>query len=250
MTTESASLRLRPVRPRRRLGRRPRLAHCRGHGARVAVAEEYRVGGTCVIRGCVPKKLLVYGAHFAEDLDDAAMFGWDIPTRRFHWPTSARQRHGRGRPPRRPLRPDPLQPRRRPYSRIERSSPAPTRSASTTAAPSPPAKSCSPPEPVRAARHPRGRARHHLERGLPSRHHAQARGDRRRRLHRQRIRRRVPPAWRHVTIVNRSDTILRGYDEQIVDRLVKTSLAKGIDFRFNAALNSPAPGRRHASCAR
>ena len=38
------------------------------HGAKVAIAEEYRVGGTCVIRGCVPKKLLVYGAHFAEDL--------------------------------------------------------------------------------------------------------------------------------------------------------------------------------------
>ena len=52
------------------------------YGARVAVAEEYRVGGTCVIRGCVPKKLLVYGAHFAEDLDDAAMFGWDVPQKR------------------------------------------------------------------------------------------------------------------------------------------------------------------------
>ncbi len=49
------------------------------HGAKVAVAEEYRVGGTCVIRGCVPKKLLVYGAHFAEDLKDARRFGWDVP---------------------------------------------------------------------------------------------------------------------------------------------------------------------------
>src|SRR6476661_5467676 len=55
------------------------------YGARVAIAEEYKVGGTCVIRGCVPKKLLVYGAHFAEDLDDAAMFGWDIPQKRFDW---------------------------------------------------------------------------------------------------------------------------------------------------------------------
>lgn len=55
------------------------------HGARVAVAEEYRVGGTCVIRGCVPKKMLVYGAHFAEDLNDARRFGWDIPERRFDW---------------------------------------------------------------------------------------------------------------------------------------------------------------------
>ena len=57
------------------------------YGARVAVAEEYRVGGTCVIRGCVPKKLLVYGSHFAEDLEDAAMFGWDVPAKRFDWPT-------------------------------------------------------------------------------------------------------------------------------------------------------------------
>ncbi len=55
------------------------------HGARVAVAEEYRVGGTCVIRGCVPKKMLVYGAHFAEDLVDAKQFGWDIPECTFNW---------------------------------------------------------------------------------------------------------------------------------------------------------------------
>ena len=58
------------------------------HGARVAVAEEYRVGGTCVIRGCVPKKLLVYGAHFAEDLKDAKRFGWDVPdSLDFSWTT-------------------------------------------------------------------------------------------------------------------------------------------------------------------
>ncbi|WP_374942467.1 glutathione-disulfide reductase [Sphingomonas sp.] len=58
------------------------------HGAKVAVAEEYRVGGTCVIRGCVPKKLLVYGAHFAEDLKDAKRFGWDVPDDcAFSWAT-------------------------------------------------------------------------------------------------------------------------------------------------------------------
>jgi glutathione reductase (NADPH) len=56
------------------------------HGAKVAVAEEYRVGGTCVIRGCVPKKMLVYGAHFAEDLHDAERFGWDIAGAAFNWP--------------------------------------------------------------------------------------------------------------------------------------------------------------------
>ncbi len=57
------------------------------HGARVAVAEEYRVGGTCVIRGCVPKKLLVYGSHFAEDLADAKRFGWNTDGATFDWLT-------------------------------------------------------------------------------------------------------------------------------------------------------------------
>ncbi len=57
------------------------------YGARVAVAEEYRMGGTCVIRGCVPKKLLVYGSHFAEDLADAKRFGWNTDGATFDWPT-------------------------------------------------------------------------------------------------------------------------------------------------------------------
>ncbi len=57
------------------------------HGAKVTVAEEYRVGGTCVIRGCVPKKLLVYGSHFAEDLADARRFGWDTSGATFDWAT-------------------------------------------------------------------------------------------------------------------------------------------------------------------
>ena len=55
------------------------------HGARVAVAEEYRVGGTCVIRGCVPKKLLVYGSHFAEELHDAENYGWTVSGLKFDW---------------------------------------------------------------------------------------------------------------------------------------------------------------------
>lgn len=49
-----------------------------GHGARVAIAEEYRVGGTCVIRGCVPKKLLSYASHYGEDIEDAAAYGWSV----------------------------------------------------------------------------------------------------------------------------------------------------------------------------
>jgi len=55
------------------------------HGARVAAAEEHRVGGTCVIRGCVPKKMLVYGAHFAEDLEDCQHFGWTVEGKSFDW---------------------------------------------------------------------------------------------------------------------------------------------------------------------
>lgn len=56
------------------------------HGARVAVAEEYRLGGTCVIRGCVPKKMLVYASHFAHELHDAAQYGWTIEGAKFDWP--------------------------------------------------------------------------------------------------------------------------------------------------------------------
>lgn len=56
-----------------------------GFGARVAVAEEYRIGGTCVIRGCVPKKLLVYASHFSEDFRDAEGFGWTVGESSFSW---------------------------------------------------------------------------------------------------------------------------------------------------------------------
>jgi glutathione reductase (NADPH) len=57
------------------------------HGARVMLAEEYRLGGTCVIRGCVPKKLLVYAARFHGDFEDAAGFGWTVPHATFDWKT-------------------------------------------------------------------------------------------------------------------------------------------------------------------
>ncbi len=58
-----------------------------GYGARVMIAEEYRMGGTCVIRGCVPKKLLVIGSHVRQEIADAAGFGWRIPEVTFDWPT-------------------------------------------------------------------------------------------------------------------------------------------------------------------
>ncbi|MDB5628419.1 MAG: NADPH-glutathione reductase [Tardiphaga sp.] len=58
-----------------------------GHGARVMLAEEYRMGGTCVIRGCVPKKLMVYASHIRHEIADAAGFGWTIPEATFDWTT-------------------------------------------------------------------------------------------------------------------------------------------------------------------
>src|SRR5215212_6432910 len=63
-----------------------------GHGARVMVAEEYRVGGTCVIRGCVPKKLMVYASRFADEFEDAAGFGWTVPEPSFDWATLIRNK--------------------------------------------------------------------------------------------------------------------------------------------------------------
>src|SRR5205823_6983964 len=57
------------------------------YGARVIIAEEFRVGGTCVIRGCVPKKLLVYASRFADDFEDAAGYGWTLNDPVFDWAT-------------------------------------------------------------------------------------------------------------------------------------------------------------------
>ena len=56
-------------------------------GKRVAIAEEYRFGGTCVIRGCVPKKLFVYASQFPEHFEDAAGYGWTVGERSFDWKT-------------------------------------------------------------------------------------------------------------------------------------------------------------------
>jgi len=56
-----------------------------GHGAKVAICEEYRYGGTCVIRGCVPKKMMVYAAHYHEDFVDSASYGWNTKVEGFDW---------------------------------------------------------------------------------------------------------------------------------------------------------------------
>ena len=71
-----------------------------GHGARVMIAEEYRMGGTCVIRGCVPKKLFVIGSHVHQEIEDAAGFGWTIPTPTFDWRDAGRQQGQGDRPAR------------------------------------------------------------------------------------------------------------------------------------------------------
>jgi len=64
-----------------------------GHGARVAICEDYRVGGTCVIRGCVPKKLLVYGSKFGSDFDDLGAYGWSLAQDPTHdWATLIRNK--------------------------------------------------------------------------------------------------------------------------------------------------------------
>ena len=64
------------------------------HGAKVMVAEDYRIGGTCVIRGCVPKKLYVYASRFADDFADAAGFGWTLGASSFDWADLVRAKEG------------------------------------------------------------------------------------------------------------------------------------------------------------
>jgi glutathione reductase (NADPH) len=63
-----------------------------GYGARVMIAEEFRVGGTCVIRGCVPKKLLVYASRYLHEFEDAAGYGWTVPAPAFDWATLIRNK--------------------------------------------------------------------------------------------------------------------------------------------------------------
>lgn len=60
------------------------------YGARVGICEESRIGGTCVNRGCIPKKLLVYASHFREEFEDAASYGWSVGKASFDWPAMVR----------------------------------------------------------------------------------------------------------------------------------------------------------------
>ncbi|OQW46000.1 MAG: glutathione-disulfide reductase [Proteobacteria bacterium SG_bin6] len=205
------------------------------HGARVAVAEEYRVGGTCVIRGCVPKKLLVYGAHFAEDLADARCFGWDVPECNFDWVR---------------LRDNVLAE----VTRIEGAYTGTLENhkvqlfhqrAVVTG-----------PHSVRLADGTEFTAERILIAtgarpqipSCPGHEHGITSNEV---FHLPAIPKRILIAGAgyianefagifhefgaHVTLINRSDQILRGYDEQIRDRLLQISMTKGINFRFNAS---------------
>ncbi|UYY57436.1 glutathione-disulfide reductase [Sphingomonas sp. S2-65] len=204
------------------------------YGARVAVAEEYRVGGTCVIRGCVPKKLLIFGAHFAEDLKDARRFGWDVPDCRFDWAT---------------LRDNVLADVDRLnglYTQTLHNNQVEVFNERATV---------SGPNEVTLASGRKVSAKHILiatgahplvpefpgsELGITSNEV----------FHLDKLPKRVLIAGggyianefagifnelgSHVTLVNRTDVILRGYDHSIRDRLLQISITKGIDFRFHS----------------
>jgi glutathione reductase (NADPH) len=207
------------------------------HGARVAVAEEFRVGGTCVIRGCVPKKLLVYGAHFAEDLDDAAMFGWDVPQKRFDWPT---------------LRDNVLAE----VTRIEGAYSETLTNHDVTIfheraeITGPNSVKLAGGREVRAEKILIATGATPVMPAIEGIEHAISSNEV---FHLDRIPKRIVIVGggyianefagifhqfgSHVTQVNRSDVILRHYDQQIVDRLLQISLRKGIEFRFNAKID-------------
>jgi len=207
------------------------------YGARVAVAEEYKVGGTCVIRGCVPKKLLVYGAHFAEDLDDAAMFGWDVPQKRFDWAV---------------LRDNVL-------AEVGRLEGAYTETLTNhkveifherAIVTGPNSVKLAGGREVTADKiliavgaHPSMPKIEGIEHAISSNEV----------FHLPEMPKRIVIAGggyianefagifhqfgAHVALVNRTDVMLRQYDQQIVDRLIQISLRKGIDFRFNASID-------------
>ncbi|MDT0575273.1 glutathione-disulfide reductase [Croceicoccus sp. F390] len=208
------------------------------HGAKVAVAEEYRVGGTCVIRGCVPKKMLVYGAQFAEDLEDARQFGWEVGECRFNWVrlrdhvlADVDRLNGLYR-----------QTLENHDVRIINERAELTGEHEITLAGG---------EVVTAAHiliatgaHPHVPDFPGHELGITSNEA----------FHLDAIPRRVLIAGAgyianefagifhqfgaKVTLINRSDQLLRGYDESLRDRLLQISLTKGIQFRFNAEFRS------------
>jgi glutathione reductase (NADPH) len=206
------------------------------YGARVGLAEEYKVGGTCVIRGCVPKKLLVYGAHFAEDLDDAAMFGWDVPQKRFDWAV---------------LRDNVLAE----VSRLEGAYTDTLTSHEVSIFKEraillgPNSVKLASGKEVTADKILIATGAHPVMPKIGGIEHAISSNEV---FHLEQLPKRIVIAGggyianefagifhqfgSHVTLVNRTDVILRHYDEQIVDRLIQISLRKGIEFRFHSTI--------------
>ena len=208
------------------------------YGAKVGVAEEFRVGGTCVIRGCVPKKLLVYGAHFAEDLNDAAMFGWDVPKKAFNWPV---------------LRDNVLAEVTRIegaytdtlnnhdveifHERAVLTGPNKVRLASGRE--------------ITADKILIATGARPLMPEIPGIEHAISSNET---FNLEEIPKRIVIVGggyianefagifnefgSSVTLVNRTDVLLRHYDQQVVDRLIQISIRKGIDFKFNSKIDS------------
>jgi glutathione reductase (NADPH) len=208
------------------------------YGARVAIAEEHKVGGTCVIRGCVPKKLLVYGAHFAEDLDDAAMFGWDVPEKRFDWVV---------------LRDNVL-------SEVGRLEGAYTETLTNhdvtifkerATLTGPNSVKLASGKTITADKILIATGARPLMPELPGIEHAISSNET---FHLEKLPRRIIIAGggyianefagifhqfgSHVTLVNRTDVLLRGYDQQVVDRLIQISIRKGIEFKFHATIEA------------
>jgi glutathione reductase (NADPH) len=207
------------------------------YGARVAVAEEHKVGGTCVIRGCVPKKLLVYGSHFAEDLNDAAMFGWDVPTKRFDWQV---------------LRDNVLAE----VARLEGAYTETLRTHEVTifheraTLTGPNSVSLASGREVSADKILIATGARPVMPRIEGIEHAISSNEV---FHLDKLPKRILIAGggyianefagifhqfgSQVTLVNRTDVLLRHYDQQIVDRLIQISLRKGIDFKFNATID-------------
>jgi glutathione reductase (NADPH) len=203
------------------------------HGARVAVAEEYRVGGTCVIRGCVPKKLLVYGSHFAEELQDAANYGWTVEKMTFDWPT---------------LRDAVLKD-------VDRLNTAYTSTLENNKVERFLERAeVAGPNTVRLASGREISARYILIATgawpvMPEFQGAEHCITSNEVFHLEKLPRRVVISGAgyiamefagifnalgcHVTVVNRSETILRGYDESLRDRLLQITMARGIEYKFN-----------------
>ena len=203
------------------------------HGARVAVAEEFRVGGTCVIRGCVPKKLLVYGSHFAEELQDAANYGWTVEKTTFDWPT---------------LRDAVLRD-------VDRLNAAYTSTLETHKVERFLERAViTGPHSVRLASGREITAKHILVATgawpiMPEFEGSEHCITSNEVFHLEKLPRRVVIAGAgyiamefagifnalgsHVTVINRSETLLRGYDESLRDRLLQITMARGIQYRFN-----------------